>query len=104
MIMATVTLAAIKISGVLRGIDKYTTVMVAATITAAYSASSGLWGVVVTDLLLFTISMVGSLSAAYFALQRPEVGGLNGLINNPDLQGNCRCCRIFPIGPQLRVS
>jgi Na+/proline symporter len=87
MIMATVTLAAIKISGVLLGIDKYTTVMVAATITAAYSASSGLWGVVVTDLLLFTISMVGSLSAAYFALQRPEVGGLSGLVNNPDLQG-----------------
>ena len=87
MIMATVTLAAIKISGVLLGIDKYTTVLVAATITAAYSASSGLWGVVVTDLLLFTISMVGSVSAAYFALQRPEVGGLGGLINNPDLQG-----------------
>ena len=36
MIMATVTLAAIKISGVLLGIDKYTTVMVAETITAAY--------------------------------------------------------------------
>ena len=87
MIMATVTLAAIKISGVLLGIDKYTTVLVAATITAAYSASSGLWGVVMTDLLLFTISMVGSLSAAYFALQRPEVGGLGGLINHPDLQG-----------------
>ena len=87
MIMATVTLAAIKISGVLLGIDKYTTVLVAATITAAYSASSGLWGVVVTDLLLFTISMVGSVSAAYFALQRPEVGGLGGLIINPDLQG-----------------
>ena len=87
MIMATVTLAAIKISGVLLGIDKYTTVLVAATITAAYSATSGLWGVVMTDLLLFAISMVGSLAAAYFALQRPEVGGLSGLIGNPALQG-----------------
>ena len=87
MIMATVTLAAIKISGVLLGVDKYTTVVVAASITAAYSATSGLWGVVVTDLLLFTISMVGSLSAAYFALQRPEVGGLSGLMSSPELQG-----------------
>jgi len=85
--MATVTLAAIKISGVLLGVDKYTTVLVAASITAAYSATSGLWGVVVTDLLLFTISMVGSVSAAYFALQRPEVGGLSGLISSPELQG-----------------
>ena len=87
MIMATVTLAAIKIAGVLLGIDKYTTVLAAATITAAYSASAGLWGVVMTDMLLFTISMVGSLSAAYFALQRPEVGGLAGLLGSPELEG-----------------
>ena len=87
MIMATVTLAAIKISGVLLGIDKYTTVLAAATLTAVYSATSGLWGVVMTDLLLFTISMIGSLSAAYFALQRPEVGGLAGLVAHPELQG-----------------
>ncbi len=87
MIMATVTLAAIKIAGVLLGVDKYTTVLVAATITAIYSATSGLWGVVMTDLLLFTVSMIGSLSAAYFALQRPEVGGLSGLVSSPELQG-----------------
>ncbi len=87
MIMATVTLAAIKISGVLLGVDKFTTVLVAASITAVYSATSGLWGVVMTDLLLFTISMIGSLSAAYYALQRPEVGGLAGLVAHPELQG-----------------
>jgi SSS family solute:Na+ symporter len=44
MIMATVTLAAIKISGVLLGIDKYTTVLAAGAVTAVYSATSGLWG------------------------------------------------------------
>jgi len=86
MIMATVTLAAIKISGVLLGVDKYTTVLVAGTITVIYSATSGLWGVVVTDLLLFAIAMVGSLAAAYYALQQPEVGGLDGLIAHPALQ------------------
>lgn len=87
MIMATVTMAAIKISGVLLGIDKYSTVIVCATVTAIYSASSGLWGVVVTDLLLFIIAMVGSVAAAVFALQQPEVGGLTGLITNPALAG-----------------
>jgi Na+/proline symporter len=86
MIMATVTLAAIKISGVLLGVDRYTTVLVAAAATAAYSATSGLWGVVMTDLLLFGISMTGSLAAAYYALQRPEVGGLAGLVGNPALR------------------
>ena len=85
MIMATVTLAAIKIGGVLIGVDKFTVVLVAGTITALYAATSGLWGVVVTDLLLFVIALVGSLAAAYYALGHPEVGGLSGLITHPDV-------------------
>ncbi len=85
MIMATVTLAAIKIGGVLLGTDKYVVVLVAGSVTALYAATSGLWGVVVTDLLLFVVSMAGSLAAAYYALQHPDVGGLSGLMNNPAL-------------------
>ena len=80
MIMATVTLAAIKIGGVLLGVDQYTVVLVAGTATVIYSATSGLWGVLVTDLLLFTISMIGSVAAAVYALRLPEVGGLSGLM------------------------
>ncbi len=83
MIMATVTLAAIKISGVLLGVDRYTTVLVAGSVTVLYSATSGLWGVVVTDLLLFAIAIIGALAAAYFAVGQPEVGGLTALIQNP---------------------
>ena len=86
-IMATVTLAAIKIAGVLLGLDKYSTVIICASITAIYSATSGLWGVVATDLLLFVLAMVGSISAAYYALQQPQVGGLSGLVAHPALAG-----------------
>ncbi len=87
MIMATVTLAAIKIGGVLLGLDKYSTVIVAATVTVIYSATSGLWGVVITDLLLFVIAMIGSVAAAYYALAQPEVGGLAGMVAHPALEG-----------------
>ncbi len=87
MIMATVTLAAIKIAGVLLGADKFTTVLIAGTVTAIYSATSGLWGVVVTDLLLFGIAMIGSIAAAFYALRLPEVGGLSGLVSHPELAG-----------------
>ncbi len=87
MIMATVTLAAIKISGVLLGFDKYTTVLIAGTVTVIYSATSGLWGVVVTDLILFVVSMLGAISAAWYSLQLPEVGGLSGLITNTNITG-----------------
>lgn len=87
MIMATVTLAAIKIGGVLLGASKYEVVLIAGTATALYSATSGLWGVVVTDLLLFVVAMFGSIAAAYFALAQPEVGGLVGLFSHPALDG-----------------
>jgi Na+/proline symporter len=85
MIMATVTLAAIKIGGVLLGAGKYEVVLVAATVTAAYSVTSGLWGVVVTDLLLFGIAMAGAVAAAYYAVAQPEVGGLAGLFAHPEV-------------------
>ncbi len=87
MIIASVTLAAIKIGGVLLGLGKYTTVLIAGTVTVIYSATSGLWGVVVTDMLLFVIAMIGAVSAAHYALALPEVGGLEGLISHPALAG-----------------
>jgi Na+/proline symporter len=87
MIMATVTLAAIKIGGVLLGVSKYEVVLIAGTVTAIYSATSGLWGVVVTDMILFAIAMIGSVAAAWFAIAQPEVGGMVGLFSHPALEG-----------------
>jgi Na+/proline symporter len=87
MIMATVTLAAIKIGGVLLGLPPWQVVALAGTVTVIYSTTSGLWGVVVTDLLLFVIAMVGSVAAAYYALSVPGVGGLDGLLAHPSIQG-----------------
>ena len=86
MIMATVTLAAIKIAGVLLGLDAYATVVLAALITVVYSTTAGLWGVVLTDLLLFVLAMIGSIAAAYYALAQPSVGGLEGLVSNPAIK------------------
>ena len=85
MIMASVTLSAIKIGEVLLGIDKYTIVLVAGATTLIYSATSGLRGILMTDLMLFGISMIGAVLAAFYALQLPEVGGLSGLITNPNV-------------------
>jgi Na+/proline symporter len=87
MIMATVTLAAIKIGGVLLGVDRYTVVLAAGTVTLVYSATAGLWGVVATDLLLFVLAMVGSVAAAVVAVGLPEVGGLSALVTHPALEG-----------------
>jgi Na+/proline symporter len=83
MIMATVTLAAIKIAGVLLGLDPYKTVVLAALITMVYSTTAGLWGVVVTDFFQFVLAMIGSFAAAYYAVSQPSVGGLGGLVSSP---------------------
>ena len=88
MIMATVTLAAIKIGGVLLGLEPWKIVVLAGTVTVVYAATSGLWGVVVTDLLLFVIAMIGALAAAHYALAVPSVGGLDGLLSHPSIQGS----------------
>jgi SSS family solute:Na+ symporter len=79
-IMATVNLAAVKIANVLLGWPMTQTLVVCAVMNVAFAATSGLWGVLVTDFIQFGIAMTGSVAAAVFALRRPEVGGLSGLL------------------------
>jgi solute:Na+ symporter, SSS family len=78
-IMATVNLAAAKIAAVLLGWPMWRTLAVCSALNVAFAATSGLWGVMVTDMIQFGIAMAGSVMAAVYALGRPEVGGLAGL-------------------------
>ncbi|HEU4569451.1 MAG TPA: sodium:solute symporter family protein [Gemmatimonadales bacterium] len=79
-IMATVNLAAVKIASVVLGWDRTQTLIVCSVLNVLFAATSGLWGVLVTDFLQFGIAMTGSFAAAYFALRQPEVGGLHGIL------------------------
>ncbi|HSA54532.1 MAG TPA: sodium:solute symporter family protein [Gemmatimonadaceae bacterium] len=83
-IMASVNLAAVKIANVVLGWPMTQTLLVCAVLNVAFAATSGLWGVLVTDFIQFGIAMTGAIAAAYFALQQPEVGGLANLIRNTD--------------------
>jgi Na+/proline symporter len=85
-IMASVTLAAIKIGGVLLGLPPATTVLVASSVTVLYSMLGGLTGVLVTDFVQFAVAMGGSIVAAWYALDRPEVGGLANLLRHPQVR------------------
>jgi SSS family solute:Na+ symporter len=80
-IMATVNLAAAKIASILLGWPMWQTLAVCAVLNVMFAVVSGLWGVLVADFIQFGIAMTGSVAAAYFALQRPEVGGLAGLFS-----------------------
>ncbi len=83
-IMASVNLAAVKIASVVLGWPMTQTLVICAVLNVAFAATSGLWGVLVTDFIQFGIAMTGSFAAAYFALQQPEVGGLANLIDRID--------------------
>jgi solute:Na+ symporter, SSS family len=83
-IMASVNLAAAKIANVMLGWPMWQTLVICAAINVAFAATSGLWGVLVTDFIQFGIAMAGSFAAAWFALKQPEVGGLSGLIARVD--------------------
>ncbi len=78
-IMATVNLAAAKIANIVLGWPMALTLTVCAGMTIFFASVSGLWGVLVTDSIQFTITMTGTFAVAYFALQQPAVGGLAGL-------------------------
>jgi Na+/proline symporter len=83
-IMASVNLAAAKIANVVLGWPMGKTLLICALLNVAFAATSGLWGVLVTDFIQFGIAMTGSFAAAYFALKQPEVGGLSGLFQRID--------------------
>ncbi len=83
-IMASVNLAAAKIANVVLGWPMGKTLVVCALLNVAFAATSGLWGVLVTDFIQFGVAMTGSFAAAYYALKQPEVGGLAGLFHSID--------------------
>jgi solute:Na+ symporter, SSS family len=87
MVMATVCLAAIKISAIMLGASPIQTIAVAGTITLVYSVMGGFVGVVLSDLLLFFVAMIGAIAAAWFALDHPAVGSLGNLLAQPQLSG-----------------
>ncbi len=85
-IMASVTLAAAKIANVMLGWDRLQTVLVCGGICIVFSAMSGLWGVLASDIIQFVIAMVGVFAAVYFALDHGSVGGLSGMIEKIDVK------------------
>jgi SSS family solute:Na+ symporter len=81
MIMAAVTLAAIKIGGVLLGLKPLQTVLVAVVVTTVYSMLGGLTGVLLTDFFQFGVAMLGAILAAKVAVGLEPIGGLKNLLS-----------------------
>ncbi|MGJ5820532.1 sodium:solute symporter family protein [Paludibaculum fermentans] len=79
-IMASVNLAACKIASVLFGMSRWQTLLAVGLLNVVFAAHSGLWGVLVIDMIQFFIKMTAVIAAAYFAVKLPQVGGMAGLV------------------------
>jgi SSS family solute:Na+ symporter len=85
--MSAVTLAAIKIGGIMLGLEPWQTVLTAGSVTVIFSAIGGFKGVVYTDVILFFVAMGGAIGAAYYLVNLPEVGGIQALLANENVAG-----------------
>ena len=79
--MAAVNLAACKIAGMLFGLERWQTLALVGGLNVVFAAQTGLWGVLVIDMIQFFIKMSAVIAAAYFAVKAPQVGGLDGLMH-----------------------
>jgi len=87
MVMAAVSLAAIKIGGVILGTSPLQSILWALIATGIFSTIGGFRSVIFTDFLLFGMAMIGSIAAAYFAISHEEIGSLKALFDHPNLEG-----------------
>src|SRR5690606_30699139 len=85
MIMASVTLAAIKIGSVMLGLGPVQSVAAAMVVTAVFSTLGGFRGVILSDFVLLVVALVGAFMAAYVAVNHPDVGGLRALFAHPNV-------------------
>lgn len=82
LIIGSVTLAAIKIGAVVFGLSPLITVVCGSLCAVIYTSLGGFRGVVWADFFQYIIAMAGAIVACIAAVNLPEVGGLNALVNN----------------------
>jgi SSS family solute:Na+ symporter len=87
LIMGSVTLAAIKIGGVMLGLTPVTVVVGASIVVVVYAALGGIKGVIWADFFQYGMAMLGAIMAAVVAIEQPEVGSLQALFEHPNVQG-----------------
>ena len=85
MVIASVSLAFIKIAGVMLGLQPAPALIIAAVIVVFYSGLGGLKSILWTDLFQFSFAMFGAVLAAVYVTKSPEIGGLSELFSHPSV-------------------
>jgi len=70
-------------------------------IVLAYTAASGLWGVVATDFFQYILAIVGAIVVMGFALH--DLGGLSSMLDQLRASGQQNRLDLVPLGPEALV-
>ena len=93
LVMGAVSLAAVKFGEIILGWPGWLTLLISCSITLLYSTVGGLKAVIVTDFIQFFLAMLGSVWAAIYIVNLPEIGGLANLVMH---QNTISKLSIFP--------
>ena len=88
MVIATVSLAFIKIAAVMLGVQPAPALVIAAIIVVFYSGLGGLKSILWTDLFQFSFALFGAVIVAVYVVRSPEIGGLSALLSHPNVVDN----------------
>ena len=86
MIMASVSLAGIKIGGLLLDLSPVECAFFTSVFTVIYSTLGGLRSVIFTDFIQFILAMIGSIWACIYIVSMDEIGGLNSLFTHSNVE------------------
>lgn len=100
-VMASVSLAMIKIGAVMLNWTPVKTLLIAMTITMIYSTLGGLRGILLTDFFQFIISMIGAVGAAVIIIKMPEIGGMQQLFSHESVLPKLNLLPNFSDGQEL---
>tara|TARA_B100000315_G_scaffold258691_1_gene311721 strand:+ start:13203 stop:14936 length:1734 start_codon:yes stop_codon:yes gene_type:complete len=87
LVMGAVSLAAVKFGEIVLGFPGWKTLLIACSITLAYSTLGGLRAVIITDFVQFTLAMIGSIWGMLYILGLDQIGGLSKIITHPNVTG-----------------
>ncbi len=92
--MAWVCVAMIKVFDAVFDVGPVEATLFAAVVTLAYSMLSGLWGVVVTDLVQFVLALAGGILLAVFAID--AAGGMGAVLETVRATGQGNALSFLP--------
>jgi len=101
-IMATVNLAACKIAAILFGLERWQTLLLVGILNVVFATFTGLWGVLVIDMIQFFIKMTAVIAAAYFAVK--YVGGMGVLVSKLSAATGPNGVRFLNILPDFKSN